>query len=98
MPISDADLVVASLRPEFVRCYQAGLNADRLMQGCVVIKARISPTGEVMSNDTIRREGLSPEVDACVANVVSRARFAPPGGNGSTLHIPITFVVAEPRR
>lgn len=98
MPLSDADLVIASLRPEFGRCYQTGLNADRLMQGCVIITAKISPAGEVTSNATLRREGLSPEVEACLVDVVKRAHFSPPGGGGSTLNIPITFVVAEPRR
>lgn len=98
MPLGDADLVVASLRPEFRRCYQAGLRADPSMQGCVVIVAKVSPAGEVTSNGTLRREGLSREVEACLVDVVKRAHFAPPGGSGSTLEIPVTFVVAEPRR
>jgi hypothetical protein len=98
MPVSNADLVVASLRPEFRRCYQAGLSVDSLMQGCVIIAAKLSPAGEVASNGAIRREGLSPEVEACLVDVIKGAHFAPPEGGGSTLEIPITFVVAEPRR
>ena len=97
-PIWDADRTVASLRAEFRRCYQAGLSADGLMQGCVMMVARISADGEVTSSDTIRREGLSPAVEACLVDVVKRARFTAPGGAGSTLQIPVTFVVAEPRR
>lgn len=61
------------------------------MQGCVIIQAKVSPAGEVTSNGTIRREGLSPEVESCLLDVVRRARFAPPGGGGSTLNVPVTF-------
>jgi hypothetical protein len=94
MPLPGADLVVASLRPEFRRCYQAGLSVDSLMQGCVIIAAQISPAGGVVSHATIRREGLSPAVEACLENVVARAQFAAAGGGGggSTLNIPITFL------
>ncbi len=92
VPIPDADHTIASLRPEFRRCYQAGLNVDHLMQGCVIMAARISPEGEVTSNDTVRREGLSPEVATCLVDVVKGARFTAPGGGGSTLMIPVTFV------
>lgn len=99
MPISDAEQVIASIRPEFRSCYQAGLKTDPLMQGCVVIVAKISAEGEVASNEVGHREGLSPELAGCLLDVVKRARFAAPGGNGSTLNIPITFIQpVEPRR
>ena len=97
LPLSDADRVIASLRPQFRRCYEAGLATDRLMEGCVVMNAQISPEGEVMSNETIRREGLSPKVEGCLIDVVKRARFTAPGGSGAKLHIPLTFLIASPR-
>lgn len=89
---SDADAVIATLRPDFKSCYAAGLNVDELLQGCVIISAQISPTGEVVSDETARREGLSPEVAACLRAVVKKAHFNAPGGKGSTLNIPVTFI------
>lgn len=91
MPVWDADEVVAGLRPSFLACYKAGLSTDWQMQGRVLLSAKVSAAGEVMSTRTISREGLSAEVEACLLDVVSSARFAPPGGGGSTLNVPITF-------
>jgi hypothetical protein len=92
VPISDADRVVAGLRGRFRSCYQTGLNSDPGMSGKVVINARVGPNGEVSSADIAQNTGLSPGVASCIANVVKRATFSAPGGGGSTLSIPVTFV------
>jgi hypothetical protein len=92
VPISDADRVVAGLRARFRQCYQTGLNSDPSMAGKVVITARVGPNGEVSSADISQNTGLSSGVASCIANVVKRAQFSPPGGSGSTLNIPVTFV------
>jgi hypothetical protein len=92
VPISDADRVVAGLRGRFRNCYQTGLNSDPSMSGKVVISARVGPNGEVSSADVAQNTGLSPGVAACIAGVVKRATFSAPGGGGSTLQIPVTFV------
>lgn len=92
VPISDADRVVAGLRARFRQCYQTGLNSDPTMSGKVVISAKVGPNGEVSSADVSQNTGLSPSVASCIANVVKRATFSAPGGGGSTLQIPVTFV------
>ncbi len=92
VPISDADRVIAGLRPRFRQCYQTGLNSDPSMSGKVVITAKVGPNGEVSDANVSQNTGLSQSVASCIANVVKRAQFNPPGGGGSTLNIPVTFV------
>jgi hypothetical protein len=92
VPVSGADRVVAGLRPKFKRCYEAGLAQDPGMSGKVVISAKIGPNGEVSGADVASNSGLSPSVAACIAGHVKRATFDAPGGSGSTLNIPVTFV------
>jgi hypothetical protein len=92
VPISDADRVVAGLRARFRSCYQTGLNSDPTMSGKVVISAKIGPNGEVSSADVATNTGLSSSVAACIAGVLKRATFAAPGGSGSTLQVPVTFM------
>jgi hypothetical protein len=92
VPISDADRVIANLRGRFRACYQTGLNSDPSMSGKVLISARVGPNGEVSSADVASNTGLSPAVAQCIAGHVRRATFSAPGGGGSTLQIPVTFV------
>jgi hypothetical protein len=92
VPISDADRVIAGLRGRFRNCYQQGLNSDPSMSGKVLISAKVGPNGEVSSADIASNTGLSPTVAQCIAGVVKRATFSAPGGGGSTLQIPVTFV------
>jgi outer membrane biosynthesis protein TonB len=62
------------------------------MSGKVIISARVGPNGEVTGADVAQNTGLSPGVASCIAGVVRRATFSAPGGGGSTLSIPVTFV------
>lgn len=91
VPISNADVVIEASRESFRRCYQTGLNVDPTMEGKVLISAKVSPTGEVLSSDVTSLKGLSTDVAACIAGVVKSARFSAPGGGGATLQIPVTF-------
>jgi len=92
VPISGADRVIAGLRARFRQCYQTGLNSDPSMSGKVTITAKVGPNGEVSDANVSSNTGLSQGVASCIANVVKRAQFDPPGGGGSTLNIPVTFV------
>jgi hypothetical protein len=92
MPVSDADRVVAGLKPAFRRCYQLGLDQDASQSGRVVVSAKIAPTGEVASADVASIQGLSASIGACVARAVRGAQFSAPGGTGSTLQIPVSLV------
>jgi len=90
--VANADRVVAGLRPGFRACYNQGLNSDPGMSGKVTISAKISPNGEVANADALNNTGLSQGVVQCLLRRVKNAQFDPPGPNGSTIQIPITFV------
>ena len=91
-PINNADRVVAGLRGRFKSCYQRGLSEDPTMSGKVTLVAKIGPNGEVTGVTPSGTSGLSPAVVGCLQGVVNRATFDPPGGSGSTVQIPVSFV------
>ncbi len=97
VPVSDADRVIAGLRPRFRACYQTGLNSDPSMAGKVQITAKIGPNGEVNSADVASNTGLSASVASCIARAIKNAQFSAPGGSGSTLSVPVTFVQQQPK-
>jgi hypothetical protein len=90
--VSNAERVVAGLRPGFRACYNQGLQSDPGMSGKVVVAAKISPNGEVASADAAQNTGLSNGVVQCILRKVRNAQFDAPGPNGSTIQIPVTFV------
>jgi TonB family protein len=91
-PIPNPDGTIAALRGRFRNCYQTGLLGDSTMAGKVMISAKVGPNGEVISADVVSISGLSPAVGQCIAGVVKRATFNAPGGGGSTVQIPVTFL------
>ncbi len=92
VPVSDAERVVAGLRPRFRNCYNKGLAQDPGMAGGVTIVTKVAPNGEVTAADASNNSGLSPDVVACIQRVVKNAQFTGPGGSGSTINIPIKFL------
>lgn len=68
------------------------------MQGCVLLSARVTPDGEVAANEALVSDGLSDDVVACLVEVLRGAHFNPPGGGGSTLNVPLTFVQSSSGR
>jgi hypothetical protein len=91
-PVANAEATVARLRPGFKLCYQQGLNTDPSMSGKVVLAAKIAPNGEVQDVSVASNSGLSAAVVACIQRKVKNANFDPPGGSGSTIQIPVSFV------
>jgi len=91
VPVSDADRVVASLRPRFRRCYEQGLANEPGMSGRAALTAKIGPNGEVTAVE-VSVTGLSSAVGACLARTLRSAQFAAPGGTGSTLSVPVTLI------
>lgn len=91
VPVSDADRVVAGLRPRFRRCYEQGLQDDPQMSGKATLTARIGANGEVTGVDA-SVNGLSAAVGSCLARTLKSAQFAAPGATGSTLTVPVTLV------
>src|SRR5205085_787413 len=82
VPVSNAERVVASLRPKFRACYNKGLATDPSMSGSVTIVTKVAPNGEVTTADGSAVNGLSPDVVSCIARVVRNANFDAPGGSG----------------
>jgi hypothetical protein len=89
--VSDADRVIAKLRPRFRKCYESGLTSNPSMSGKTVLAARVQPNGEVASVDVAENQGLTPAVTSCMARVLSNAQFT---GNGSfsTVRVPVTMI------
>lgn len=94
-PLANGDRVVAGLRPRVRQCYQQGLNSDPSMSGKIVLSVKVGPNGEVHSATASSNVGMSPAVVACVQRVFRMAQFEAPGGGGSTMSAPMTFVVTK---
>jgi hypothetical protein len=91
MPIKKSDAVIASLRPRFKACYQAGLRTNPKMVGKVVLAARVTADGAVESVVPGPPQGLSADVVTCLADVLKSATFQAPGGGGGSLNVPVQF-------
>ncbi len=91
-PIPDAERVIARLRPAFRACYNRGLATDPSMSGNFVMSLKVSASGDVTDATKASGTGLSSEVEQCILRRAKGASFTPPGGSGSTLQVPITFV------
>jgi hypothetical protein len=93
VPVSNAEAVIRSqIHPGAKRCYQRGLETDPTQAGKLVILIKVSPSGEVDSATASSNTGLSTQVANCIAGVARRAKFDPPGANGSTISVPFNFV------
>ena len=95
VPVANVDRVVAGLRARFRQCYQRGLDSDPSMSGKLVVVAKIGPNGEVSSAAMTSNSGLSEATVACVVRVLKPVQFDAPGGGGSTLSLPLTFVSSK---
>lgn len=89
--ISDADSVIAKLRPRFRKCYQDGLNIDPTMSGKAVLAVKIGPNGEVQSTSVESNEGLSQAVTGCMQKAIGNATFTG-NGNVTTMRVPVTML------
>ncbi len=88
--VSDADRVIAGLRPGFKSCYNKGLSSDPSMAGKIILAIKVQPNGDVESVSKAGGTGLSSEVEACIMNKAKHASFN--GGSGATIQVPVTFV------
>ena len=92
-PVANAERTIAKLRPGFRSCYQQkGLSMDSTMAGKLVMRIDIAPNGDVRSVTKTGGSGLSPAVEQCILDKVQNASFDAPGGGGSKLDVPVTFV------
>jgi hypothetical protein len=87
---------VAQLRPQFRRCYNAGLAADPAMGGTTVFLVEIAADGAVASVAPTEQVGLSPEVVACIADAIRAGHFSPGDGGSRRLRMPVKFMIGMP--
>jgi hypothetical protein len=90
--ISDAERVVARMRPAFRACYNDTLKSNPDVFGSVRISAQVGARGEVRSA-TPSASDLPPAVVACVVRRVKTGHFEPPQGAHATVTFPVTFVL-----
>ena len=91
-PVANAEAAIAAMRPGFRSCYNRGLAADPTMVGRLVIAIKIASDGSVVDVTKVRGEGLTADVEDCIIARAGQATFDAPGGLGSTIQIPLTFV------
>jgi hypothetical protein len=97
VPVANAEKEIARLRPYFRACYNAGLACDPTMEGRVVLTVHIESEGAVGSVAVTQHEGLDEKVIECLATTLRGAHFDAPGGQGSTLNVPIVFRQNRPK-
>jgi len=87
------DKVIASLRPKFNACYQAGLKKDPKLEGSVTLSAKIEKDGKVSAVTPKNATGLNAAVIKCLGDHVKAASFAAAGGvsYATSLDIPVGF-------
>ena len=91
-PVANAEATIARLRPGFRSCYNKGLANDPSMAGKLVLAIKIAPNGDVSSVSKVGGSGLSSDVEQCIIRKAKNATFDAPGGSGSTVQVPVTFV------
>ncbi|APR75535.1 Hypothetical protein A7982_00881 [Minicystis rosea] len=90
--IANAAEVVRDMGPGFRRCYNAALQADPKTSGSVRLTGWVGANGEVVGVEPGSVQGLGPELVACAASVLSKARFSPPEGGHATIVIPLKLM------
>ncbi len=91
-PVANAERTIAGLRPGFRSCYNKGLANDPSMAGKIVLAIKIAPNGEVQDVSKVGGSGLASDVEQCIIKKARNASFDAPGGSGSTVQVPVTFV------
>ncbi len=79
VPITNAERVLAGLRPRFRAIYNQGLQSDPLMAGTFAFTADVAADGTVGAVDAGASKGLSPAVTAGMTRVLKNAVFEAPG-------------------
>jgi TonB family protein len=95
--VFDSNVVVRQLRLRSSvvrRCHERELERNPGLQGRVVTRFTIQPSGAVSGVSTIENGTGSPAVADCVANVARTLRFNPgPEGGAVTYRFPVVYLV-----
>jgi len=90
--IDNLEATVNKLKPGYRQCYNKGLEQDPSMSGRAVFVANVGPNGEVSGVDVRENSGLSDFVLDCIKKKIRNAEFAPPGGGGTAVQLPVNFI------
>jgi hypothetical protein len=91
-PVSNAEVTIrVQIQPGAKRCYWNGRRTDPSQSGTLILLIKVAPSGRVDSASAESNTGLSPQVVGCALTVARRAKFDPPGGNGSTVSVSFNF-------
>lgn len=91
-PMLSADTAVAMLRDRYKECYTQVLEAQPEARGRIIEAIRVAPDGTVCAFGTSERIGLPSMVATCIEKITAGAHFMAPGGTGTVLEIPVTYV------
>jgi TonB family protein len=94
--ISNAALVVASMRSAFRACYQALLDQEPKASGTVKLSIKVGADGNVTSATATPSGNVDGAVE-CVRERALRAKFDPPAGGAAVVNVPVNFVRQEER-
>jgi hypothetical protein len=86
--LSNAEAVVAGLRPGFRACYTRGLDKYPDAEGRVRLVLHVGPNGEVTSVDATGGT-LPAEIVGCMASRARLAQFTPPEGGSAAVVVPV---------
>ena len=90
--IDNLEATVNKLKPGYRQCYNKGLEQDPSMAGRAVFVANVGANGEVTGVDVRENSGLSDFVLECIKKKIRNAEFAPPGGGGTAVQLPVNFI------
>lgn len=93
--ISSTAGLVAGLRPGFRRCFVDELAKGPDFTARVQMTLRVAPDGTV-ARATATASPPRPALEQCFEAVVRLAKFAAPGGTGSTVTFPVLLLPKAP--
>jgi hypothetical protein len=95
--VSSPDLVVASLRPRFRRCFSRWLDAKANAEGSVRFALELGCAGNVQAISA-DAHGVDEPTVACLFTVVGPAQFEPPANGHGSIQVPVVFKNAAAKR
>ena len=89
--LSGDEEVIRRLFETSKRCYSEGVKRNESLEGRIVVSLDVSPEGAVARARIAHGQMASAAVQRCILDVMRQGRFAPPGGSGMTINVPIMF-------
>ncbi len=91
-PTANAEHTIAEVRPKLKACYQTALASGHHGPTKVTWLIAIGPDGTVASASARRDCNAPDSFKRCLADALLPLKFDPPGGAGSKITMPVTFI------